>query len=100
MRGDLYARITWFHAEKRTQDVDNIVHDVSIREIQVGQEGTFVTGDGLLRIILPAPGNVIGEDSNGSVLRENFPFHFALTLDGSRRIAKANFAIDTSDWED
>ena len=24
MRGDLYARITWFHAEKRTQDVDNI----------------------------------------------------------------------------
>lgn len=24
LRGDLYARVTWFHAERRTQDVDNI----------------------------------------------------------------------------
>ena len=24
LQGDLYARITWFHGERRTQDVDNI----------------------------------------------------------------------------
>ena len=97
-----YFRVHWptqFQNILPNATID-IVHEVTISEIHVGQEGTFVTGDGLLRIILPAPGNMIGANSNGSHLRESFPFHFALTLDGSRRIVKADLAIDTSDWED
>jgi len=73
------------------------VHDVDLGEIKVGEDGTNVVGDGLVRVNLALGG---GETRDGVDIHETFPLRFSLTLDGARRIVAAVIEVDTSSWSD